>query len=441
VSLPTLYKKSPVLFQNLLVSFRGYQIQRSRYNQEFYRFLNRFENNDPSKIDITQLKTFIERASHSPFWEKRFEKYMVDIDADDLISEIHKLPILTKEEVRDNVDQILNPSIPKKNLNKVQTSGTTGTGLIFHQTQSMENAQWSVWWRYRKWHGINPDLWMGWFGGKMIIDRKVNKPPFWRINLPGKQVMFSPIHLSEDTASHYYEEIKRRDLKWLHGYPSQLSLLAGFILEEGWEPLSAEYITIGSENLTDHQKEQITAALGTRPLQHYGLAEGVANISESPKGTLIPDQDFAYTEFIHHMDNQYKIVGTNYHNIAFPLIRYDTSDLATLDENGNIVRIDGREDDYILLPSGEKIGRVGFIFQEATFVKEAQIYQKSIDTLVLRIVKGRNYQKDHHESFLREKCRERFGSDLHIKFEYWDQIPRTTSGKLRLVISDLEYDS
>jgi len=438
MSLSKLYKFSPVLIQNALVSLKGYKIQKSRFNNEFLLFLNHFEYNDPGRLDMNQFYSFVSQANNTPFWKKRFQKFQVDIDAKDLIAEIYKLPILTKQEVRENINSIINPTLPEKKLKKVQTSGTTGSGLIFYQTQSMENAQWAVWWRYRKWHGISPDMWMGWFGGKMIIDRKVDKPPYWRINRPGKQVMFSPIHLSEDTASYYYEEIRRRDLKWLHGYPSQLSLLAGFILEEGWEPLSAEYITIGSENLTDHQKEQITAALGTRPLQHYGLAEGVANISESPKGTLIPDQDFAYTEFIHHMDNQYKIVGTNYHNIAFPLIRYDTSDLATLDENGNIVRIDGREDDYILLPSGEKIGRVGFIFQEATFVKEAQIYQKSIDTLVLRIVKGKNYQKDHHESFLREKCRERFGPDLHIKFEYWDQIPRTNSGKLRLVISDLE---
>ena len=29
------------------------------------------------------------------------------------------------------------------------TSGTTGSGLKFLQTVTMENAQWAVWWRYR----------------------------------------------------------------------------------------------------------------------------------------------------------------------------------------------------------------------------------------------------------------------------------------------------
>src|SRR5699024_10079016 len=156
---------------------------------------------------------------------------------------------------------ILNPSIDKKQLKIVRTGGTTGSGLIFHQTQIMENAQWAVWWRY--WHrlGLSRKEWCGWFGGMSIIDVKVNQPSFWRVNYPGKQIMFSPQHLNEITVKSYYDKIISSRLHWLHGYPSQIALLASLILEKGLKPLNMEYITTGAESLLDHQKEVIKEAL------------------------------------------------------------------------------------------------------------------------------------------------------------------------------------
>ena len=201
--------------------------------------------------------------------------------------------------------------------------------------------------------------------------------------------------------------------------------------------MKLDYITIGSENLFEHQRI-LLGSFGKLPMQHYGLAEGVTNLSQLPSGEMVADQDFALCEFIHHSENQYKIIGTNYHNFAFPLIRYDTNDLVTLNENDEIIEINGRSDDYIVLPSGVKLGRLGFIFKEAVYVKEAQIYQKSQNLVILRIVKGDGYQEDIHESILVSNCRSRFGDEIVIDFEYLDVIPKTKSGKLKYVISDIK---
>lgn len=443
MSLFSLYSKLPVFLQNAVVNLQGYIIQKRRFNSNFFRELTRFEGRDASTIDYDQLKVFMHHAKRSSFWNDKFKKYDIDIDSPHLVDEIKKLPILTKEEVRANIETI-KLDVPGDKVIPIGTSGTSGSSLKFTQTISMENKQWAVWWRYRKRHGIDVDTWMAWFGGKTIVPVDQKKPPFWRINYPMKQLMFSAHHLSIDTVEGYYDRLKNSKVEWIHGYPSQISFLAGLILEKGLEPLrDIKFISTGAENLMDHQIAVIQAAFGIRPFQHYGLAEGVANISQLPSGKWQIDQDFSYVELVptEVEDDLFYIVGTNYSNLSFPLIRYQTNDLIRVKKVGEdieIISIDGRKDDFITLPNGVKLGRLGFIFKNADFVKEAQIYQKSVSQILLRVVKNNNYDEQIHEPILRKECQQRMGDEIMIDFEYLEKIPRTTAGKFQYVVSDVK---
>ena len=86
----------------------------------------------------------------------------------------------------------------------------------------------------------------------------------------------------------------------MHGYPSQINILANLIGDYGLEKCTPniKYITVGGENLLDTQKNNIENVFNVKVKQHYGLAEGVSNISELPNGKLICDQDFCFTEFV-----------------------------------------------------------------------------------------------------------------------------------------------
>ena len=292
----------------------------------------------------------------------------------------------------------------------------------------------------QKQFGLQLTDYMGWFGGRHIVPIDQKKPPYWRRNFPMKQIMFSASHLSIHTVDYYYEEIKKRKLKWLHGYPSQLAFFATLIKEKGLPPISMDYITTGAENLLSHQTSIILEVFGVRPLQHYGLAEGVANISQIPNGDLQVDQDFAFVEFIktNFDSNLFRIIGTNYSNIAFPLIRYDTNDLIRLNDDGEVISIDGRNEDFIVLPSGVKLGRLDHIFKTSTFIKEAQIYQPSLRVIILNIVQSNAYHKKIHEKMILNECRKRFGKEIEIRINYVDRIKRTKSGKLKFVISEID---
>jgi phenylacetate-CoA ligase len=387
-------------------------------------------------------------AATTPFWRAKFKKYHVNIfNTEGLTDEIRKLPILTKSEVKAHHHQIVNNLVNMPVTNS-HTSGTTGSGMVFPETLEMQNKQWAVWWRYRSWYGLDTSTWMGWFGGRTIINIDRKNPPYWRVIPPLKQIMFSAHHLNEHTVKSYLDQIVERKLTWLHGYPSQLGLFANLIKSTNI-PVKTEIktITVGAENLLARQRSVIEEVFGVQVHQHYGLAEGVANISEHPDGSLLPDQDFAFTELIPFGSpgsNTCKIIGTNYNNLAFPLIRYNTDDLAEVNKNSDgtlsIRAIDGREEDYISLPNGVKLGRLDHIFKDMTHIEESQIYQPDIKNIIIKVVKADHYNLEEDEPELIHEVRKRMGKEIGITVQYVKNIKRDKSGKFRFVKSEVKND-
>ncbi|MGQ9847592.1 MAG: hypothetical protein ACUVQP_08865 [Bacteroidales bacterium] len=207
-----------------------------------------------------------------------------------------------------------------------------------------------------------------------------------------------------------------------------------------------QWITCGAENLLEHQKELIKRAFGVNPKQHYGMAEAVGNISECEYGKLHLDEDFAFLEFIPEKSSQtFRMIGTNFTNMATPLLRYDTKDFVKLSTDscpcgrpGRVVeQIDGRLEDYVILKDGTKIGRLDHVFKNLVNIREAQIYQKSLNEIALKVVKGKDYTKQD-EIILLEEFRKRVGNEIKISIDYVEQIERSKSGKLRFVISGIK---
>lgn len=187
-------------------------------------------------------------------------------------------------------------------------------------------------------------------------------------------------------------------------------------------------------------------AFGIKPSQHYGQVEAVANFAECEFANLHVDEDFSAVEFvpINGEDNEYRIIGTNFTNLATPLIRYDTGDVVSLSGEkcgcgrpGRVVKdIDGRKEDYVVLKNGAKLGRMNHVFKDLVNIQEAQIYQRIPGQIEIRVVKGSNYcEKDENQ--LIYELRKRVGAETEIGINYINQLRRTERGNLRFVISDI----
>jgi len=455
MDLETLYLALPRFLQNTVLSLEGYRIARRRYGRDYPEIERQVFARDRLAPSILQryrterLRRALTSAHLSPFWRQQFAEYGIQPTARDPFDELAKLPILTKNEAKQSIKQIANPTLNPSQLLSRHTSGTTGSGLIIPVTRTSEWETWATWWRYRARHQIDRARWCGYFGGRSIVPAMQSQPPFWRVNYPGRQIMFSAYHLRADTAVHYVATIQRYRLSWLHGYPSMLALLASRIHDSGASAANrVTVITTGAENLSEHQRTLIATAFpNARLAEHYGQAEGVANISQCEHGKLHVDEDFSFVEFVALPDSPgvHRIVGSNWNNDAFPLLRYDTGDNVILQTEscpcGRIGRItssiDGRIEDYVTLPNGARVGRLDQIFKDLVNIREAQIYQREIGAIEIRVVRGDSYSSEDTRKLL-EETQKRLGHQLTPHIVYRDSLPKTSAGKLRLVISELQ---
>ena len=190
----------------------------------------------------------------------------------------------------------------------------------------------------------------------------------------------------------------------------------------------------------------IEKAFGKTPVENYGMAEGVANISQHEDGVLKVDEDYSATEFIPTEDsNIFKIIGTNFSNLATPLIRYNTNDLASLskgtshtdNKKGRFVEsIDGRDEDYIMLNDGSKIGRLDHIFKDHINIKMAQLQQSLPGEIVVYIVPSRRYTSKDEDRLLTD-FNKYLGDRVTITIIRKKTIERSGSGKIQFIVSKI----
>lgn len=439
-----IYNNSPTFIQNILASIKGYMINRTRYNHNFHKELHRYENNyyKPKKL----LRELLESCKNTVYYKELFAEYNFNTDAEDIFRELKKLPVLKRETIINNHSGFINSNFKGKTF-MIGTSGTTGTSLVFPSSYERDNKQWAVWWRYRRKLGLDLNTLCGHFGSQVIVPINNKKPPFWRNNYFGEQILFSSFHLSLETIVYYHEKINSKELTWLHGHAHNISLLSSLIIEKKLIPIeSVRVVTTGADSLFIRHRKIISQAFPNAIIrQHYGMSEAVCNISEDINGELKIDQDYGYVEFIPVDVNNpslCKIVATGFNNHPFPLIRYDTGDLATVEKTKEgdfkILQIDGRSTECLLLPDGRRISATAITnFEYTENVREVQFYQQDVYNIVMRVVKREGYSITDEKEVLR-LLRERIPSNVDIFIEYVDEIERTKTGKIKYIISDIK---
>lgn len=442
-----IYLRSPRHLQTLLANAASIGVWRNRYGPDFPSLLRDYEARDGwgpeeySAFSQARRTLALSRAARTPFYQQVFREmgaHWTELVPQDAFAQI---PITDKQSLRDH-PEAFRPRPPLDTDALVRTSGTTGvpTELLKHRRAVEE--QWAVWWRYRRWHGIGLNSRCALFAGRRIM-RDDQTAPYWRHNYVGRETRFSTYHISQETAPLYVRQINNEGIGWIHGFSSAIANLARFVVDDGLRvtaPISA--VTLGGENVLPWQADLIEAAFGRRPVHHYGLTEQVANASTCPSGSLHIDEDFAYVELISTGHGSQRIIGTPFTNEATALLRYDTGDL-TRGISGDcgcgrptarLDGIDGRGDESITLTDGRMVGPRR-AFRAELNLAEAQIVQHPDLSLTVRYVPGSNWSETSPGE-LDEALREFVGHDLPIRYERMMAIPKTATGKLRLVVKE-----
>jgi phenylacetate-CoA ligase len=286
------------------------------------------------------------------------------------------------------------------------------------------------------------------FTGLPAVPLEQNQPPFWRTNKSMRQTIFTMHHIVAAKVEAFVERLNEGGFDYYSGYPSILYFLASLIEENGYDiQAPPKMIFTGAENLFENQRHTMARVFKTRVTDEYGFAEGCGNASRCEADVFHEDFEFGILECVDAQpigsdQNQGQIVATGFGSYAMPLIRYEVGDVGTWSkstcscgrESKVLTQIDGRAEDYVVTPEGRKILRFDYIFKDTANVRNAQVVQKELGGIDLRIVRRPTYSQTDEE-LLKKEIRNRISSTLSVNFEYVNEIEREANGKIRAVRS------
>lgn len=452
-----IYYYSPYFIQNLWVNAYGLRVYLREYGKNFRKTLEEFERmqwyscRELEEYQNRQLKSLIKHCYENvPYYNKLFRENRLTPDDIGSIHDLHKLPILTKDEVKANVAFLIARNFKRSKLVLGLTSGTTGSPLEFYYDNHICIVKNVVDWRHKRLAAVNVGDRIAMFWGRVVVPGTWTEPPFWRYNWMLNQVLFSSYHLSVKNLKFYIRQLQRFAPKALEGYPSTLYVIALHLLSLR-KTLPVKAVFTSSEALFPHQRETIEQAFECKVFDFYGLAERVVFATEcAAHHGLHLNMDFGITEILNKNGEQVapgevgKMVATGLHNFAMPLIRYETNDVTVFQgqkctcgrETPLIGDLTTRAEDMITTREGRYISFASLTLpiKLVNNIGESQIIQEDLDHIRIRIVRRPNYAESDTQNLLAE-FRKRIGADMKVEVEFVGSIPRSTSGKFRFVIS------
>lgn len=452
----TIYSKMPLFAQNVLLSLQGSRLKKQRYNKtylEILDFLNSTSNWNTDQIkSYKEEKTFkiIEHAFKTcPYYKDKYSELGLSPNDFKSLEDLQKFPILTKDDVRSNWKGMVSTVVNKKELVPSKTSGSTGQPLDFYWTRYSIPYYWALYTRYINRFTDQSNLNLN-MSVKPIVPVGTIKPPFWRYIKPLNQYRINMQQLSNDKIPYIVDFLNETPIVYYVGYCSIFSNLSEKIKEAGLKISSPPTdIFVGSEKLYDSQKAIIEEVFkGSRIHEMYSLSEQTVFASHCEENEYHEDFEIGHMELINSYPMTNGIVGdvlaTNFVNYGMPFIRYFTGDTAffsekkcTCGKSSQVIEdILGRTEDYLYTPEGAKIHTYSYVVKGLDSVKECQVYQKTIDEIIVRVVKRNNYNSNSEKQIV-NNVRTYLSKSIDIKFEYLNEIPHRKSGKLQAVISEI----
>lgn len=421
------------------------------------------------KIQSTKLQKLVKHCYQTvPYYTKLFNSLGLKPEDIKTPDDLQKLPVLTKQIIRDNYQDLFSSAVPPERRKASSTGGSTGTPLKF----CTDSSEWSSWkastLRAWEWYGLQLGDRIFSLGGNSINQKKgilSFKGAYDRFIM--RNFKFSSADVSDECMQKHYEAFMKLKPKAMRGYGSSLYIFARYIEKKHLPLHQLKVILTTGEVLMPEYRRKLEEVFKAPVYDAYGAGDGGILSHECPEhkglhiteesciieitdkdGNVLPDGTVGY------------VCTTDLDNYAFPFLRYHVGDMAYLKPE---LCTCGRKTRLI----GEVLGRCGklmynkqgvpisptmlpfFLYRDMDYHNQANaaIYNK-IDKFQFRQDKEGNVTvllklKDKNENvaqfnYVKPNIDKYFaGSTNMVKFV--DEIPTLPSGKEDYCVSEYEY--
>lgn len=335
----------------------------SRVSAKFNEMMRTDKLSESELIDIQnrKLQKLVQHCYATvPYYTQLFDSLGIKPEQIKCRQDLEVLPVLTKQIIRDNYDNLFSTAVSPKRLRKSSTGGSTGTPLKF----CTDSDEWSSWkastLRAWKWYGLNLGDKIFSLGGSSINKKKELlsfKGLYDRIIM--RNFKYSSADVTDECMQRNYEEFVRLKPQAMRGYGSALYIFARYIEKMNLPlPQIKVVLTTGEVLMPEYRRkiEQVFRAplydaygagdggiLSHECLEHKGfhITEEACVIEITDKqGHVLPDGEVGF------------VCTTDLDNYVFPFLRYHVGDMAYIKQEKCAC---GRASRLI----GEVMGRAG----------------------------------------------------------------------------------
>ena len=210
-------------------------------------------------------------AKKTTFYRSFYNSSGINIDSLRGLDDIHKLPLISKEIVQKNIDDMIVPGMKKKGL-YLTTGGSTGEPLGFYLEKGVTRPKEKAFIEYL-WNkvGYKPGDKCALFRGHVL---HTQKGKIYEKDYLRNWIYLSSYEITCDKIEKYIEALNGFQPKFIQGYPSYLELFSKYLtLSEKKLDFIPACILAGSENLYPYQREIIEDVFKCKIYSWYGHSE------------------------------------------------------------------------------------------------------------------------------------------------------------------------
>ncbi len=410
------------------------------------------------EIQWGKIKELLMHANvNSKYYKELFIQNNILAEKINSYDEFLGIPILTKDDVRKNLDKILAPNYDK--YIPFLTSGSTGIPLRGFKDKECSE--------FKRACGRRSELWSGYDLGERIYclygepEKELTgfvklKATFRRKYLNRTEIL-DLLKLSDKSMFEFAKKMRKKPPSLLWGHAHGLYQLALYLENQNITDIQPKGMYSAGMVLHNWERKKIEEIFNCKLQDRYGGEELglIATECKKQEGLHI-NTDSHFVEFLDKDGNPVApgergvIVVTDLTNYVMPFIRYKledvgeySTDLCSCGRTQPLIKkLEGRVADFLITPEKELVSGISLTDHFAghiSGVAQIQIIQNELDKLELKIVKNNEYGKKTIEQ-ISNLVLDFFGNRMEYKIELVDSISKESSGKYRFTICNLNNE-
>jgi phenylacetate-CoA ligase len=369
------------------------------------------------------------------------------------------LPLLSRNQLLTQAARIHCQEVPRSHgaTSVAQTSGATGQVVQVKRTAINQLMLHALVLRMHAWQGCDYE--------RSLAVIRADTPLMDDDVRAAQQGWGQPVNLLYRSAPAYGLPIAtdvreqaawllRRQPGYVATYPSNLTALLAELERLGRFPQAlAGVLTLG-ETLTPETRRRCRKLLGADVHDNYSSQEVGLIAAECPEsGSYHVQSESLIVEILDDAGQPCqpgqvgRVVVTDLHNFATPLIRYDLRDRAELGPAcvcgrglPTLARIWGRERNLVTLPTGERYWPLVGLhqYQAIAPILQYQVVQTAVHALEMRLVVAEHLGPEQEQALTRV-LQQSLGYPFEVSFRsFAKELPRGPGGKFEEFVSELD---